>query len=135
MNQGKRNRDGKLVWNCPSNKRRANVTASSRNLFHYCLNQNVNGTGANNVQVRIMSIRNPTAVIGLFDTKNLAAVGSCNFVHTNPHGRGAQFSFWDGHARRHNLADYLDAAANIWRTNNPDLTWIPQLLAYSPNFN
>ena len=116
---------GKSIWICPSNKRRANVTASSHNLFHYCLNENVNYTGVNNRPVRHSSIRKPATVVWLFDTKNLPGVGSWNFVHTNLHGRGAQFTFLDGHARRHNLADYWDAAANLWRTNHPDLTWIP----------
>lgn len=115
------------VWVCPSNKRRANIAPSgnSHNLFHYCLNQNVNGTGTNSVQVKISSIRKPTAVIWLFDTKNAPAVGEWNFVHTNIHGNGAQFTFLDGHAQRHRLADYWDAATASWRTNNPSLVWIP----------
>ncbi len=116
---------GRSVWICPANKRRANVTANSHNLFHYCLNQNVNGTGGNSAQVKLSSIRNPTAVVWLFDTKNLPAVGSWTFVHTNLHGRGANFTFLDGHARRHGLAAYWDAAASAWRTNNPELMWIP----------
>jgi len=118
---------GRSIWVCPSNKRRANVSASgsSHNLFHYCLNQNVNGTGGTSVQVKISSIRNPTAVVWLFDTKNAPAVGEGNFVHTNLHGLGAQFTFLDGHAQRHKLADYWDAATTSWRTNNPSLVWEP----------
>jgi len=112
---------GNSVWICPSNKRRSN----GNNLFHYCLNQNVNNTGVNNRPVRLSAIRRPSSVVWLFDTKNLPAVGEWNFVHTNLHGRGAQFTFLDGHSRRHSLADYWDAAANSWRTNNPELTWIP----------
>ncbi len=111
----------KSVWICPQNPRRSN----GNNLFHYCLNENVNGTGANNRPARLSSIRKPATVVWLFDTKNLPAVGSWNFVHTNLHGRGAQFTFLDGHARRHNLADYWDTATKSWRTNNPDLTWVP----------
>lgn len=112
---------GNSVWICPSNRRRSN----GNNLFHYCLNNNVNGTGANNRPVRLSTIRKPTAVIWLFDSKNLPAVGSWTYAHTNLHGRGAQFTFLDGHSRRHNLADYWNAAAKSWRTNNPELTWIP----------
>ena len=112
---------GNSVWICPSNPRRSN----GNNLFHYCLNENVNGTGNNNRPVRLSTIRKPTAVIWLFDSKNLPAVGSWTYVHTNLHGRGAQFTFLDGHARRHNLADYWNATAKSWRTNNPELIWIP----------
>ena len=35
---------GRTIWLCPGNPRRSN----GNNLFHYCLNENVNGTGANN---------------------------------------------------------------------------------------
>ena len=43
---------GNSVWICPSNPRRSN----GNNLFHYCLNEHVNGTGANNRPIRISSI-------------------------------------------------------------------------------
>jgi len=112
---------GNSVWICASNRRRSN----GNNLFHYCLNENVNGTGANNRPRKLSTVPKPSAVVWLFDTKNLPAVGYWNFVHTNLHGRGAQFTFLDGHSRRHGLADYWDAAAKAWRTNNLDLTWIP----------
>ena len=112
---------GNSVWICPSNKRRSN----GNNLFHYCLNQNVNGTGANNHPVRHSTIRKPTAVIWLFDTKNLPAVGSWSYVHTNLHGRGAQFTFLDGHSQRYNLAEYFDTKTGKGVTNNPSLMWIP----------
>jgi len=112
---------GRSVWICPSNKRRSN----GNNLFHYCLNQNVNGTGAANAARRLVSIPHPVRTVWLFDSKNLPAVGSWTFVHTNLHSRGAQFTFLDGHAQRFPVSAYWDLAANIARTNHPDLLWIP----------
>ena len=111
---------GKVVWLCPSNPRRSN----GNNLFHYCLNQNVNGTGSGN-QVLLSSLKNPSATVWLFDSKNLPAVGTPNYVHTNLHSRGAQFLFLDSHAARYRSADYWDFAASKGRTNNPDLVWYP----------
>ena len=110
----------KVIWLCPSNPRRSN----GNNLFHYCLNQNVNGTGSGN-QVLLSSLKNPSATVWLFDSKNLPAVGTPNYVHTNLHSRGAQFLFLDSHAARYRSADYWDFAASKGRTNNPDLVWYP----------
>lgn len=112
---------GRTIWICPSNPRRSN----GNNLFHYCLNENVNGTGAANRPVRLASIGRTSAVVWLFDSKNLPAVGTPNYVHTNLHHRGANFTFLDGHAKRFGSADYWDSAAHAGRTNNPDLTWVP----------
>lgn len=111
---------GNVVWICPSNPRRSN----GNNLFHYCLNENANGTGSGN-QVRLSVFQNPGAVVWLFDSKNLPAVGTPNFVHTNLHNRGAQFVFLDGHAARFRVQDYWDFSANRGRTNNPELVWFP----------
>ena len=82
------------IWICPSNPRRSN----GRNLFHYCLNENVNGTGDRNRPIRLSSVREPSTLVWLFDSKNRPAVGSWNFAHTNLHRAGAQFTFLDGHA-------------------------------------
>ncbi|HET7624573.1 MAG TPA: prepilin-type N-terminal cleavage/methylation domain-containing protein [Verrucomicrobiae bacterium] len=112
---------GRSIWLCPSNRRRSN----GKNLFHYCLNENVNGTGAENHSVKLASIRNDSAVVWLFDSKNLPAVGTPNFVHTNLHGAGAQFTFLDGHAARFRNSEYWDFNLNKGRTNNPILVWIP----------
>jgi prepilin-type N-terminal cleavage/methylation domain-containing protein/prepilin-type processing-associated H-X9-DG protein len=111
---------GNSVWICPSNPRRSN----GNNLFHYCLNQNVNGTGDNNVAARISNIRQTSAVVWLFDSKNLPAVGPASYVHTNLHNFGAQFVFLDGHVARFKLSAYRDAFGNVI-TNNPDLVWSP----------
>ncbi|MBC8094265.1 MAG: DUF1559 domain-containing protein [Akkermansiaceae bacterium] len=109
------------VWICPNNPRRSN----GKNLFHYCLNQHVNGTGAGNRPVRISSIARPASTVWLFDSKNLPAVGTQNYVHTNLHGGGAQFTFLDGHAARFKSSDYWDFSVNKGRIDNPNLVWVP----------
>jgi len=111
---------GNSIWICPSNARRSN----GNNLFHYCLNENVNGTGANNTATRISSIRRPSSVVWLFDSKNLPAVGSVSYVHTDLHNQGAQFVFLDGHAARFSLSAYRDSAGNVI-TNYSELVWFP----------
>ncbi len=111
---------GRCLWICPSNPRRSN----GNNLFHYCLNEHVNGTGAGN-QVRLSSIQAPVSVIWLFDNGKLAAVAQQNNVHTNLHNRGAQFTFLDGHSARAANREYWDFVRNEGRTNNPNLRWIP----------
>lgn len=112
---------GRSVWICPANPRRSN----GRNLFHYCLNENVNGTGVANRPVRLTSIGQPGLVIWLFDSKNLPAVGSWSFVHTNLHANGAQFLFLDGHVARFHQKAYWDFAENRPHVNDPGLGWIP----------
>jgi len=111
---------GNTVWICPGNTRRSN----GNNLFHYCLNENVNGTGNSNMSIKIAAVLKPSAVVWLFDSKNLPAVGPESYVHTSLHNNGAQFVFLDGHVQRFPLSAYRDAAGNII-TNNPDLVWYP----------
>lgn len=112
---------GRSVWICPSNPRRSN----GNNLFHYCLNEHVNGTGAENRPRRLSSVPRPTQVVWLFDSKNLPAVGYWNYVHTNLHRRGAQFTFLDGHGARFGAPAYWDFSVNRARTNNAEIRWIP----------
>lgn len=109
------------VWICPSNPRRS----SGFNLFHYCLNQEHDGTGdgIDLNKVRLGQIRRPSAVVWLFDSKNIPGVGAASFVHTNLHGNGAQFNFLDGHAQRFNRKAYRDPVTNHPLTNNPSLVW------------
>lgn len=111
---------GRSLWICPRNTRRSN----GNNLFHYCLNEHVNGSGAGK-QVRLSSLPCPTRTVWLFDNGKLAAVAQQNNVHTNLHNRGAQFTFLDGHSARFRNADYWDFGQNLGRTNNLDLIWIP----------
>lgn len=112
---------GRSIWICPSNPRRSN----GNNLFHYCLNQHVSGTGGSNAACKLGRIPRPAQTIWLFDTKNLPAVGSWSFVHTNLHRGGAQFTFLDGHSQRFGVRAYWDLATNTARTNNTELLWIP----------
>jgi prepilin-type N-terminal cleavage/methylation domain-containing protein/prepilin-type processing-associated H-X9-DG protein len=111
---------GRSIWICPANARRS----SGFNLFHYCLNEEHDGTGiADRTRNKLAGFRNPTSVVWLFDSKNIPGVGSPNFVHTNLHSGGAQFVFLDGHARRFPKAEYWDSTANKGRTNNPAIVW------------
>ncbi len=112
---------GRSVWICPSNRRRSN----GKNLFHYCLNQNVNGTGDKNQPVRMGSIEGASTLVWLFDSKNLPAVGSRSFVHTNLHGPGANFLFLDGRAARYRALEYWDPSANRAFSNTISLRWFP----------
>jgi len=112
---------GRSVWICPANRRRSNGI----NLFHYCLNEHVNGTGKNNAPVRHSTIHSPARVVWLFDNGKLAAVAQQNNVHTNLHSQGAQFVLLDGHAARFRTFEYWDFTANKGRTNNPNLIWTP----------
>ncbi|MGA3164207.1 MAG: type II secretion system protein [Verrucomicrobiota bacterium] len=116
---------GNSVWICPSNPRRCNASSKTNNLFHYCLNENVNGTGSNSVCLRISVIQQPSVVVWLFDSKNLPAVGGWTYVHTNLHNQGAQFVFLDGHVARFNNRAYWNFKTDKGITNNPELVWIP----------
>jgi prepilin-type N-terminal cleavage/methylation domain-containing protein len=111
---------GRSLWICPSNPRRSN----GNNLFHYCLNEHVNGLGTGN-QVKLTSLPRPAQTVWLFDNGKLAAVAQQNNVHTNLHHEGAQFAFLDGHSARHKNREYWDFTADRGRTNNPNLIWIP----------
>ena len=111
---------GNSVWICPSNTRRSN----GNNLFHYCLNDHVNGSGSGN-QVKMTSIPKPTATVWLFDNGGLAPVAQENNVHTNLHSQGAQFVFLDGHVQRFRNREYWNFSTNKGITNNPELVWFP----------
>jgi prepilin-type N-terminal cleavage/methylation domain-containing protein/prepilin-type processing-associated H-X9-DG protein len=119
------------VWICPSNPRHANVSgANYHNLFHYCLNAVMDGTGTNDHQIKISSIPNTTATVYFFDSKNKPAIQDHpatpgNYVYTNLHSSGAQFVFLDGHTKRFCNKEFWDFSANKGITNNPELVWIP----------
>jgi len=112
---------GRTVWLCPANRRRSN----GRNLFHYCLNENVDGTGKANRSVRLSSVPRPSSLVWLFDTKNLPAVGSWSYAHTNLHAHGAQFCFLDGRAAAFPARAWRDPKTGALATNNPALRWFP----------
>ena len=105
------------IWICPSNPRRSN----GNNLFHYCLNENINGTN----QVRLNSIPHPDVAVWLFDNGKLAPVAQQNNVHPNLHNHGAQFVFLDSHVARFANTEYWDFKHDKGLTNNPELAWNP----------
>lgn len=111
---------GRTIWHCPGNLRRSN----RNNLFHYCLNEHVNGSGAGN-QMRLGAMPEPALTVWLFDNGKIAAVASANNAHTNLHSRGCNFLLLDGHAQRFAAGSYWDFALNRGRTNNPGLRWYP----------
>jgi prepilin-type N-terminal cleavage/methylation domain-containing protein/prepilin-type processing-associated H-X9-DG protein len=113
------------IWICPANGRRCNASSKTNNLFHYCLNDYVNGTGAGNHPLRLASVPRTAQVVWMFDSKNLPAVGDEDYVHTNLHNRGAQFVFLDAHVERFQNTDYWDFKNNKGITNNPELVWMP----------
>lgn len=108
---------GKCIWICPSNPRRSSGT----NLFHYCLNGNVNGTN----QVRLGSVPHPAVTVWLFDNGRLAPVAQQNNVHPNLHSHGAQFVFLDAHVAWFPNKEYWDFKHDQGLTNNPELLWRP----------
>ena len=116
---------GNSIWICPANRRRCDGSSKTNNLFHYCLNDYVNGTGNYNHSVKMANIRRSSQVVWLFDSKNLPAVGEEDYVHTSLHNRGAQFVFLDSHVARFQNREYWDFTANKGITNNPELVWSP----------
>jgi len=111
---------GHCIWICPSNPRRSN----GNELFHYCLNKNVNGNGTDN-QILLSNVRRPATTVWLFDNGQVAAVAQQNNVHTNLHNHGAQFVFLDGHVARFRNTEYWNFTADKGITNNPELVWCP----------
>lgn len=106
---------------CPSNTNRSN----GNNLFHYCLNEHLDGTGAGDRRTRISTLPRPSVVVWLFDNGKLAARAQWNNLHTNIHSRGANISFLDGHVQHFRAPEYWDFELDRGRTNNPSLVWKP----------
>ena len=112
---------GRSIWICPANPRRSNGI----NLFHYCLNEHVTGTGTTNRPVKLCTISHPARVVWLFDNGKLAAVAQQNNLHTNLHNHGANISFLDSHAKRFKNTEYWDFTTDKGRLDNPNLVWYP----------
>lgn len=73
---------GSSIWICPSNPRRCNASSKTNNLFHYCLNESVDGSGAGDFPIRLASVRNSSCVVYLFDSKNLPSARRILFTPT-----------------------------------------------------
>lgn len=112
---------GSSTWLCPANPRRSN----GRNLFHYCLNQEVDGAGVDDAPVRWSALREPARLVWLFDSRNLPAVGTWRFVAGRLHGTGAQFLFLDGHAARVRADEVRDADGRRIAPGDGALRWRP----------
>ena len=106
------------IWVCPSNRRRSN----GKNLFHYCLNEHINGYGAGR-RVDLSTVRRPELLVWLFDNGRLAPVAQQNNVHTNLHQNGAQVLFLDGHASRYPSKAYWDFKKDVGLLSNPEIRW------------
>ncbi len=109
----------RTTWLCPGNSRRSN----GFNLFHYCLNQHINGRGAGN-QIRIETLPSPGKLVWLFDNQGFAAVAQQNNLHTHLHSNGANILFLDGHVRHQAFGappsgrrdvDSVDEARLVWK--------------------
>ena len=109
------------IWLCPANRRRSN----GHNLFHYCLNQHINGKGSGN-QVKLSNLKAIDRLVWIFDNGGQAAVAQHNNVHTNIHRKGANFLFLDGHVSHRESHEYWDYDRNIGISKNPTLQWIPE---------
>jgi hypothetical protein len=102
-----------------SNLRRS----SGSMLFHYCLNEHVNGSGSGN-RVKFASITRPAQTIWLFDNGKTNGVAQQNNVHTRLHNRGAVcLSRWP--SARFRNTKYWNFTTGKELTNNPELVWIP----------
>jgi prepilin-type N-terminal cleavage/methylation domain-containing protein/prepilin-type processing-associated H-X9-DG protein len=111
---------GRSIWICPANPHRSN----GHELFHYCLNKNVNGSGNGN-KIRLVSIPHPSVTVWLFDNGGRAAVAQWNNAYPNLHKHGAQFAFLDGHAAWFKTKTYWNSKSGKGLTNNPKLLWYP----------
>jgi len=107
------------LWICPGSTNRSN----GLNLFHYCVNEHVDGSGSQDRRRTVGSILEPARLVWMFDNGRRAAVAQQNNVHTNAHRGGAQFLFVDGHARRFANREYWDFARGRGRTDHADLAW------------
>jgi len=111
---------GHCIWICPANLRRSDGFM----LFHYCLNEHVNGSGAGN-QARLPFIRRPAQTVWLFDNGKISGVAQQNNIHPGLHSKGAQLVFLDGHAAHFRNTEYWNFATDTGLTNNPELVWYP----------
>lgn len=114
-------RPGISPYLCPANLK----ISDGKNLFHYCLNRSVNGSGAGN-QVNISHIRNPASLIWLFDNGKKAGVASAANLHTNIHPSGPNILVLDGHVESVKRHDMMYNKENKLNPLIPGLHWLPK---------
>ena len=116
---------GHVIWICPANPRRSN----GANLFHYCLNGNVNPPvnplDPLSGKAKLSVFEQPSRIPWLYDNSGAGAVASQNNIHSNLHLRGANVVFLDAHVFHFRSKEYWNFALNKGLTNNPDLVWYP----------
>jgi prepilin-type N-terminal cleavage/methylation domain-containing protein/prepilin-type processing-associated H-X9-DG protein len=114
------------IFICSRNQRRSDGT----NLFHYCMNGLLDGTGASDRTVRMDLFKHPSRCVFLFDNRREPAVHTFptspgSYVHTNLHDDGANFAFLDGHSARFKKAEYWNSATGRANTNSALVVWMP----------
>jgi len=112
---------GRSLFVCPSNPQKG----TGINRWFYCLNAEYDGTGVDDrkLPIRMVSVRQPHALVWLFDTRQNKGVADAVAIHTNLHSAGAQIGFLDGHAARFKSPAYWDYTLKAARTNNPEVRW------------
>jgi len=119
----------KSVWLCPAN--RSTGSTSGKNLWHYAMNANVNGTGTGNAVVRLTMIPVPLKTVWMMDTAKqnplLEPVRTDrNKLFPDLHrGKGENFAFLDGHVGFFPAREFLDEATGFVSTNDAHLSWRP----------
>ena len=120
----------KSVWICPSNPSKGSSTG--KNMWHYAVNANVNGTtSGSGYQVRMTAIKQPALAVWMVDTKQQNPLlepvqGDRNGLFVDLHNKkGQNFAYLDGHAAFSPAAEYWNAASGYARTNNPNMIWRP----------
>ncbi|MBI1177733.1 prepilin-type N-terminal cleavage/methylation domain-containing protein [bacterium] len=120
----------KSIWICPANPSKG--SASGKNMWHYSLNANVDGTGAGDLEVvRLTSIKAPAKTVWIADAKkNLPLIepvrSDRNVLFRDLHNKkGQNFSFLDGHAAFSPASEFLNDLSGLVNTNNPNMIWRP----------
>lgn len=120
----------KSIWICPSNPSKGST--SGKNMWHYSLNANVDGTGGGDLEViRLTTIKVPVKTVWLADAKkNLPLIEPVrvdrNVLFKDLHNkRGQNFAFLDGHASFAPASEFLVEVSGLVNTNNPNMIWRP----------
>lgn len=120
----------KSIWICPANL--STGSATGKNMWHYSLNANVDGTGAGDLQtLRLTSIKVPVKTVWICDAKKNQPLiepvrSDRNVLFRDLHNKkGQNFSFLDGHASFEPASKFLDDRSGLVNTNDPNMIWRP----------